>query len=218
MRRQRLAILNGLATFERAARRFEDPAMSRGLTQQPSFALLYALACLLVGVQVTAEFWADTATTLPDTDDAMRLVQVRAFLAGQGWFDLHQARFDPPAGYDSHWSRLIDAGLAGLFIAFKTFAPPPFAERLMVAVWPVLWLIPTIGAVAAIAWRLAGREAACAELLLAVFGLPGMGQFRPGRIDHHNVQIALAMLSVATAVWSDRKPWAAWAAGAGPGR
>ena len=71
-----------------------------------------------------------------------------------------------------------------------------------------------IGATAAIAWRLAGREAACAALLLAVFGLPGMGQFRPGRIDHHNVQIALAALSVAATVWSDRKPFAAWAAGA----
>src|SRR5579871_4794921 len=41
-----------------------------------------------------------------------------------------------------------------------------------------------------------------------------MGQFRPGRIDHHNVQIALAALSVACAAWSDRKRWAAVAAGA----
>ena len=76
-----------------------------------------------------AQFWTLTAETLPDTDDAMRLVQVRSFLSGQGWFDLHQARFDPPAGYDSHWSRLIDAGLAGLFIAFKTFVDPALAER-----------------------------------------------------------------------------------------
>lgn len=191
--------------------------MSRGSTQQPNFAVLFGLACVLIGIQVMAQFWADTATTFPDTDDAMRLVQVRAFLSGQGWFDLHQARFDPPAGYNSHWSRLIDAGLAGLFIAFKTFFAPAFAERLMSAVWPVLWLIPTIGAAAAIAWRLAGREAACAALLLAAFGLPGMGQFRPGRIDHHNVQIALALVSVAATVWSDRKPWAAWAAGAATG-
>jgi hypothetical protein len=188
--------------------------MSGGSMRQPNFALLFGLACLLVGVQVMAQQWGATAETLPDTDDALRLVQVRAFLDGQSWFDLHQARFDPPAGYDSHWSRLIDAGLAGLFIAFKTFVDPVLAERLMSALWPVLWLVPTIGAAAAIAWRLAGREAACAALLLAVFGLPGMGQFRPGRIDHHNVQIALAVLSVAAAVWSDRKAWAAWAAGA----
>jgi hypothetical protein len=188
--------------------------MPSASTQQPRFALLFAAACLLVGVEMMAQFWAATADTLPDTDDALRLVQVRAFLGGQGWFDLHLARFDPPAGYDSHWSRLIDAGLACLFIAFKTIVDPAMAERLTLAVWPVLWLVPMIGATAAIAWRLGGYAAACAALLLAVFGLPGMGQFRPGRIDHHNVQIALAVLSVAAAVWSDRKAWAAWAAGA----
>jgi hypothetical protein len=103
--------------------------MSRGSTHKPNFAVLFAVACLLAGVQIMAQFWTLTAETLPDTDDAMRLVQVRSFLSGQGWFDLHQARFDPPAGYDSHWSRLIDAGLAGLFIAFKTFVDPALAER-----------------------------------------------------------------------------------------
>jgi hypothetical protein len=36
----------------------------------------------------------------------------------------------------------------------------------------------------------------------------------PGRIDHHNVQIALAALTVAATVWSDRVRWAAPAAGA----
>ncbi len=188
--------------------------MRSASTRQPSFALLFGIACLLVGVQMMAQFWAATAYTLPDTDDALRLVQVRDFLSGQGWFDLHQARFDPPSGYDSHWSRLIDAGLAALFMTFKTIVDPALAERLMLALWPVLWLVPMIGATAAIAWRLGGRPAACAALLLAVFGLPGMGQFRPGRIDHHNVQIALAALSVACAVWSDRKRSAALAAGA----
>jgi hypothetical protein len=188
--------------------------MSPGSTRQPNFALLLMIAWLLFVVQVMAQFWGATADTLPDTDDALRLVQVRDFLAGQGWFDLHQVRLDPPAGYDSHWSRLIDAALAGLFLAFRPFFDAPFAERLMVAIWPVLWLLPTMGAVAAIAWRLAGREAAYAALLLAVFAMPGVGQYRPGRIDHHNVQITLALLTVAAAAWSDRKAWAAWATGA----
>src|SRR5262249_54842012 len=44
--------------------------------------------------------------------------------------------------------------------------------------------------------------------------LPGMGQFRPARIDHHNVQISLAVLTVAATVWSDRVRWASAAAGA----
>jgi hypothetical protein len=51
-------------------------------------------------------------------------------------------------------------------------------------------------------------------LLLAVVGVPAYQQFTPGRIDHHNVMIALTMLAVAATVWSDRKRWAAAAAGA----
>jgi hypothetical protein len=190
------------------------PFMARGSMHQPNFAVLLGLTWLLVAVQLMAYFWTMTGYTLPDSDDAMRLVEMRDFLAGQGWFDLHQSRVAPPAGFDSHWSRLIDAGLAGLFLLFRLFADQALAERLMLALWPVLWLIPTIGGAAAIAWRIAGREAACVVLLLAVFGIPGMGQFRPGRIDHHNVQAALAVLTVAATVWSDRLRYAAASAGA----
>jgi hypothetical protein len=66
----------------------------------------------------------------------------------------------------------------------------------------------------AMAWRLAGRPAALVALVLLLFGLPAFTQFKPGRIDHHNVQIALAVLTVAATAWSDRKRWTAGAAGA----
>ena len=151
--------------------------------------------------------------TLNDADDAMRLVQVREFLGGHSWFDLHMVRLQPPLGYDPHWSRLIDAGLAGLFTLFHHFADAAFAERLMRAIWPLLWLLPVIGGAAAIAWRMAGREAAIVVLLFAVTGLPAMLQFKPGRIDHHNVQTAIAVLAVAATAWSDRLRWTATAAG-----
>jgi len=188
--------------------------MFRDQTRRPHLAALLGLAWLLVLVQLMAEYWLMTATSMHDADDALRLVQVRDFLAGQGWFDLHQARLSPPLGYESHWSRLIDAGLAGLFLAFRAFVDDALAERLMSAVWPVLWLIPTIAAAVAIAWRLAGRDAVLIVLLLAVFGLPGMAQFRPARIDHHNVQIALSLIVVAATVWSDRVRAMGWIAGA----
>ena len=110
----------------------------------------------------------------------------------------------PPAGYDTHWSRLIDAGLAGLYLAFQSFDPHA-AERLMRAWWPLMWLLPTIAGMAAIAWRIAGREAAMVALLLALVGVPAYQQFTPGRIDHHNVQIALTLLVMAATAWSDRK-------------
>ncbi|RAI35381.1 hypothetical protein CH338_19365, partial [Rhodoplanes elegans] len=176
-------------------------------------ALLLGLAWLAVVAQLLYADWAATGRTLGDTDDAMRLVEVRAFLAGQGWFDLHEPRLSPPAGYDSHWSRLIDAGLAGLHVAFATVVSAPLAERLMRTVWPLLWLLPAIAAVAAMAWRIAGREAALAALVLVVAGLPLYSQFHPGRIDHHNVQIALSLAALAAAVWSDRSRAAAALAG-----
>ncbi|HEX4557169.1 MAG TPA: hypothetical protein VH249_24475, partial [Xanthobacteraceae bacterium] len=90
----------------------------------------------------------------------------------------------------------------------------PLAERLMRVVWPVLWILPAIIGAAAIAWRIAGRDAAVVTLLLAVVGLPAFQQFLPGRIDHHNIQITLAVATVAATVWSDRARGAAWAAGA----
>jgi hypothetical protein len=188
--------------------------MTSGAMRGPNFAVLVGLAWLVIAVDLVIKHWAGTALTLSDTDDAMRLVEVRDFLNGQGWFDLHQPRLGPPVGYDSHWSRLIDAGLAGMFLVFHQFVDVALAERLMRVVWPLLWLIPAILGAAAIAWRIAGRDAAVVTLLLAVVGLPVFQQFVPGRIDHHNAQIALALAVVAATVWSDRVRGAAVAAGA----
>src|SRR6266436_4883492 len=189
-------------------------SMAAGAMREPSFGTLVGLAWLVIATDLIVRNWAGTALTLGDTDDAMRLVQLRDFLGGQGWFDLHQPRLGPPVGYDSHWSRLIDAGLAGLFGLFHYFADAALAERLMRVVWPVLWILPAIVGAAAIAWRIAGRAAAIVTLLLAVVGLPAFQQFLPGRIDHHNIQIALSVATVAATVWSDRSRYAAWAAGA----
>jgi hypothetical protein len=182
-------------------------------TYQPNIALLVCLLWLVVVGQMLWLDWSQTAQTLGDSDDAMRLVEVRAFLAGRGWFDLHEPRLQPPAGYDTHWSRLIDAGLAGLFLIFRTFADTVLAERLMRVVWPVLWLLPAIAGTAALTWRLGGRAATLIALLLLVFALPAFFQFKPGRIDHHDIQITLAILTLAAAIWSDRVPWTAWTAG-----
>src|SRR5215813_1375031 len=188
--------------------------MTAGATRGPNFAVLAGLAWLVIAIDLVARHWAGTALTLSDTDDAMRLAQLHDFLNGQGWFDMHQTRLAPPAGYDSHWSRLIDAGLAGTFLLFHQFVDAAVAERLMRVVWPLLWLLPAILGVAATAWRLAGREAAVVTLLLCVVGLPAFQQFLPGRIDHHNAQIALSAAIVAATVWSDRARGAAIAAGA----
>jgi len=191
--------------------------MPTNLLRQPNFVVLLILAWLVVAFALLLQHWPRTAETLFDTDDAMRLVQLRAWLEGSGllsgWFDLHHTRLQPPLGIELHWSRLIDVGLAGLLLFFEAFVDHFNAERLMRAWWPLLWLLPTMAGTAAVAWRIAGREAAMVALLLAMVGVPAYQQFAPGRIDHHNVQIALTLLIVAATVWSDRKRWTAIAAG-----
>jgi hypothetical protein len=132
----------------------------------PSFALLLVVAWAAAAAFLLAERWPEMGQRLFDGDDAMRLVEVREFLAGRGWFDLHEVRLDPPTGYDTHWSRLIDAGLAGFFLAFRSFAAPELAEVLMRAAWPLFWLLAAMAAVAALAWRIAGRNAALAALVV----------------------------------------------------
>ena len=60
---------------------------------------------------------------LGDTDDNMRMAQVRALLAGQGWFDLRQYKLDPPGGASIHWTRLVDLPIAGVISPSSHTAP-----------------------------------------------------------------------------------------------
>lgn len=67
------------------------------VSRQPNFSSLLGLAWLLVVVQLVAQNWADTALTLLDTDDAMRLAQMRDWLAGQaGTTRISPASSRPP--------------------------------------------------------------------------------------------------------------------------
>ena len=82
--------------------------------------------------------WPDImALSLSDADDNLRLMQVRALLAGQGWFDLTQYRLDPPRGADLHWSRLVDLPIATIILVAQPFVGTGTAEKLAVAVAPL---------------------------------------------------------------------------------
>ncbi len=127
-----------------------------------------------------------------DTDDAMRLVEIRDLLAGQGWFDMVPHRLSPPDQIASHWSRLLDLPLAGLTWLFARVLPMAQAEALMRLVWPPLLLLPLMLLTARFTESRAGRNAALFALGLSVASLSARFQFVAGRIDHHNVLILCA--------------------------
>ena len=91
---------------------------------------LTLLAWLAVVIWFLFDRWnAIQWLSLGDTDDNMRLAQVRALLHGQGWYDLRQYKLNPPGGFDIHWSRIVDLPIAALILILKPFVGVAEAER-----------------------------------------------------------------------------------------
>jgi hypothetical protein len=141
--------------------------------------------------------WTDIRFfNLGDTDDNMRMMQVRGLLHGQGWFDLRQYRLNPPYGANIHWSRLVDLPIAGLILGLRPFLGGPAAERWAVAIAPMLpyWLL--LFSLALTARRLIHPLAFPLAFLALFFAGSTNGMFMPERIDHHGWQLALLALSI----------------------
>lgn len=139
---------------------------------------------------------------LSDTDDNIRYVQVKDWLAGQGWFDLRQYRLDPPGGANIHWSRLVDLPLAGLILFFRAFFDGAMADRLACAIAPLLPLLLLMLSLGFIARRLTEGEKTggwgwIIAVLAPLAAQMGLGMFAPMRIDHHGWQLALAVTMLA---------------------
>jgi len=157
-----------------------------------------AWTALAVSLTVAAVLiWRDNdaARTLGDTDDAMRLVLVRDLLHGRGWWDQWIGRLQPPLGTYIHWSRLVDGALASLIWLFERVMSPAAAEYSVRLLWPLAWIFPASLCGLSIARRLGGPAAVFVCALLLATNIQLYVQFRPGRIDHHDLQITLALLS-----------------------
>jgi hypothetical protein len=140
---------------------------------------------------------------LGDTDDNLRMSQVRALLAGQGWFDLRQYRLDPPYGASVHWSRLVDLPIAGIKLALTPLLGGASAERVAVAAAPMLPMGVAMAAMAVTVRRLVAPGAFALAVALLLCAHSARGMWVPLRIDHHGWQ--LAMLSLAMVALTDPK-------------
>ena len=155
--------------------------------------------------------WRDNsvATTLGDTDDAMRLVLVRDLLGGRGWWDQWIGRLQPPLGTYIHWSRLVDGALASLIWLFERVMSPANAEYAVRLLWPLAWIFPATLCGLTIARRLGGPAAVFVGAVLLATNIQLYVQFRPGRIDHHDLQITLALVAATCSMARGRRTrWA----------
>ena len=133
---------------------------------------------------------------LTDTDDNMRMSQVRALLAGQDWYDLRQYKMNWPDGLNIHWSRLVDLPLAGLILLGRLFMSGAEAERMAVALAPLLPLALLMVSLTLTVRRLVAPAAWPLAIACLFFAGSTMGMFQPTRIDHHNWQLAILALGI----------------------
>ncbi|MFN2260143.1 MAG: AcrB/AcrD/AcrF family protein, partial [Parasphingopyxis sp.] len=141
---------------------------------------------------------------LGDTDDNLRLAQLRALLAGQNWFDLTQYRLAPPEGADIHWSRLPELPIAALILLLRPLFGAVAGEQWAVALAPLIPLAIGWWAIALTARRLVDPAAWPLALLVTLCAVFLMPMWMPLRIDHHGWQLAL--LAVAVAGLADPRP------------
>ena len=135
--------------------------------------------------------------SLSDTDDNMRLMQVRAWLHGQGWYDLRQYRLDPPRGFDIHWTRIVDLPIAGLIVALKPFVGEGWAERLACGIAPLVPLSVAMLALGTATRRLVSPIAWPVALVFVLMCGAALPMFMPERIDHHGWQLAALAVALA---------------------
>ena len=186
-----------MATYSEVAQAYWAP-LSRRLAQPwiAGWALAVAILIVIFGADALEQ-------TFREPDSAMRLVQVRDLLGGQGWFDTTQYRLKPPDGVAMHWSRWVDAAIAGGIGGLTPVVGRDAAEVAVAFAWPLGLLAAFMFIVTRIAGVLASASAHESQVrwtaaLVAALAFPAIDRFAPGMFDHHNVVLVL----VVGAVWA----------------
>lgn len=148
-----------------------------------------------------------------DPDDALRLMEVRNFLAGQSWFDVSQPRVDPPFGGQMHWSRLVDLPVAGIILAMRPLVGDRMAEVIACATVPVITLAAMCVSLYYTVKRFLGVHRAVLTVALLVTSFPILVQMTPPRIDHHAWQVVTSIGVLAGLLTLDPRK-GGWIAGA----
>ncbi|WP_201450213.1 hypothetical protein [Sphingobium yanoikuyae] len=176
------------------------PLRKSGLATPGSWLTLAALWALCAAVMLF-QFRAEIAQMMfMDTDDAMRLQQVRDWIGGQGWFDVSQHRINPPIGGPMHWSRLVDLPIATIILLARPLIGQHAAEILACATVPLLTLAALVAALFRAARLMTTERLALLSVALLLVTPTILIQFTPTRIDHHGWQILMATIALGGAL------------------
>jgi hypothetical protein len=139
-----------------------------------------------------------------DSDDFLRLVQVRDWLGGQAWGDVDQHRLNPPTGGDMHWSRLVDVPLGLSISALSLLFGVKAAEAVTIVLIPAVTLGVAMAGTAVAARSVLGIRGGLLAAVLVATSPALLSQLSPMRIDHHGWQVAMAAACLAALLSPDR--------------
>lgn len=159
-----------------------------------NYGLALGLALVLGALWLRNGWPLLSAGVLPDSDDMVRMAQVRDWLSGRAFTDLTQHRLGIGGSGTLHWSRLGDFGVAGLILALSPLLGGAQAEIWAAILWPVILFFAFLLASGRLA-RAIGTLPWLA-IVIAAFAFPAITMFVPGRIDHHGLQIVLVLVLV----------------------
>ncbi|MDX2028791.1 MAG: hypothetical protein SFW62_09185 [Alphaproteobacteria bacterium] len=151
-----------------------------------------------------------------DSDDYLKLVQAIDWLKGQGWFDPIQHRMNPPAGVFVHFSSLFN-----LLYGIPIFLLQPWfgyvgAATITAAFFPLLYFALFLMAVRWAALPFVGKDWAWVTAYIALFSGAVLSQFNPGRVDHHGVELLIAITAMGASIrMMQRSDGWKWAIAAG---
>ena len=170
-------------------------APERGFRQFVPYFIMFMLSfTVLVSIGLGRE--GGTSDLLQGPDDFMRMVQVIDWIDGQGWSDTVQRRLNPPAGVSMHWSRLADIPLGAVI-----WLAEPWFGRARAVYLSALLIPPLLGGLftALFLWAanplIPDRRSPEPVLTIVILLIPLL-QMRPGRIDHHGLQLVLTTLGI----------------------
>lgn len=169
-----------------------------GVRQRPWWLIGWLIAVTVL----VARFGGDALRQdFIEPDNAMRLVQVRDLLAGQGWFDLVQHRLGPAPGVEMHWARWIDGALAAQIGLLSPVLGQVNAEIAVSFIWPLGLLAVFLALVSRLCRAFGEREGlgdqmAIAGPVIAALAFPAIEKFGPGAFDHHNVELVFGAVGL----------------------
>lgn len=132
-------------------------------------------------------------------DDHTRMTQVLEWVNGHGWYDRTIRRVDPPDGFTTIWSRLVDVPIAFVIVVAQQFMSQRQAALVAAIVVPTIELIISFPVARYYARPLVGRNDAWLVVLFLMFTSvvnflgTSISGFNWGEASHHPYYIILTL-------------------------